>query len=77
MVEENKTRPVVIKKVAKHGDDHHGGSWKIAFADFMTAMFAIFLVLWLLLALDDDQRQGIGQYFRDPQAAHPPASRDI
>ncbi|MCC3751494.1 MAG: OmpA family protein [Halorhodospira halophila] len=77
MVEENKTRPVVIKKVAKHGEEHHGGSWKIAFADFMTAMFAIFLVLWLLLALDDDQRKGIGQYFRDPQAAHPPAARDV
>ncbi|MBK1725779.1 flagellar motor protein MotB [Halorhodospira neutriphila] len=68
MVDENKTRPIVIKRVKKGGGEHHGGSWKIAFADFMTAMFAIFLVLWLLLALDEQQRAGIGQYFRNPAA---------
>ncbi|MFW6345441.1 MAG: flagellar motor protein MotB [Halomonas sp.] len=77
MVEENKTRPIVIKKVAKHEEGHHGGSWKIAFADFMTAMFAIFLVLWLLLALDDEQRAGIGQYFRDPSGVDASGSEDV
>ncbi len=77
MVDENKTRPIVVKRVNKHADDHHGGSWKIAFADFMTAMFAIFLVLWLLLALDDDQRAGIGQYFRDPTGQIESRARDV
>ncbi|WP_274522482.1 flagellar motor protein MotB [Halorhodospira halochloris] len=77
MVDENKTRPIVVKRVKKAEHGHHGGSWKIAFADFMTAMFAIFLVLWLLLALDDDQRRGIGQYFQDPTAFKDPASREV
>jgi len=39
---------VVIKRVAAHGGGHHGGAWKIAYADFMTAMMAFFLVMWLL-----------------------------
>ena len=77
MVDESKTRPIVVKKVVKGEAGHHGGSWKIAFADFMTAMFAIFLVLWLLLALDEDQRAGVGQYFRDPTAVHEPVSPDV
>lgn len=77
MVDENKTRPIVIKRVKKVEHGHHGGSWKIAFADFMTAMFAIFLVLWLLLALNEKQREGIGQYFRDPSAFQEPASREL
>lgn len=68
MADENKTRPIVIKRVKKGGGEHHGGSWKIAFADFMTAMFAIFLVLWLLLALEEQKRAGIGEYFRNPAA---------
>lgn len=66
MVDENKTRPIVIKKVKKSVHGHHGGSWKIAFADFMTAMFAVFLVLWLLEVLEEDQLQALGDYFRDP-----------
>lgn len=77
MVDENKTRPIVVKRVKKAEHGHHGGSWKIAFADFMTAMFAIFLVLWLLLAMDESQREGIGQYFSDPTAMQQPASREV
>ncbi len=66
MVDENKTRPIIIKRVKKHAHGHHGGSWKIAFADFMTALFAIMLVLWLLAAADEEARIAVGDYFRDP-----------
>ena len=52
----------VIKKVVAHG--HHGGAWKIAYADFVTAMMALFLVLWLLASTDPQSRQEIAKYFR-------------
>ncbi len=52
----------VIKKVSGHG--HHGGAWKIAYADFVTAMMALFLVLWLLASTDQSSREEIAQYFR-------------
>ncbi len=58
-------RPVVIirkKKVAHAG--HHGGAWKVAYADFVTAMMALFIVLWLLTQADLQLRQNIAQYFR-------------
>ncbi|NNF05715.1 MAG: OmpA family protein [Candidatus Eisenbacteria bacterium] len=54
---------VVIKKVVGHG--HHGGAWKVAFADFMTAMFALFLVLWLVNQ-SSDVKSAIAGYFQDP-----------
>src|SRR5207237_8530971 len=56
--------PIIVKKVieAAHGA-HHGGAWKIAYADFVTAMMAFFLLLWLLGATDEDQRRGIADYF--------------
>ena len=63
----NKNREVpiriVIKKVAHAG--HHGGAWKVAFADFMTAMFALFLVLWLV-DQSSDVKSAIAGYFQDP-----------
>ena len=57
-------RPIIIKKVKKgrHGA-HHGGSWKVAYADFVTAMMAFFLLLWLLNATTDEQKKGIADYF--------------
>lgn len=55
-----------IKKAAHHG--HHGGAWKIAYADFVTAMMAFFLLMWLLNATTEEQRRGIANYF-DPFAA--------
>ncbi|MFZ5790655.1 MAG: flagellar motor protein MotB [Pseudomonadota bacterium] len=56
--------PVIIKKVKKGGDHgHHGGSWKVAYADFVTAMMAFFLLLWLLNATTEEQRRGIANYF--------------
>jgi flagellar motor protein MotB len=44
---EDKNRPIIVKRIKKVAGGHHGGSWKVALADFMTAMFAMFLVLWL------------------------------
>ncbi len=57
-------RPIIIKKVTKGGHGaHHGGSWKVAYADFVTAMMAFFLLLWLISATTDEQKQGIAEYF--------------
>ena len=54
----------IIKKVKKGGGaGHHGGSWKVAFADFMTAMMAFFLIMWLINVTDENVRKGIAQYF--------------
>ncbi|RLK50457.1 chemotaxis protein MotB [Alkalispirillum mobile] len=64
--EDNRTRPIVVKRVKKVVGGHHGGSWKVAFADFMTAMFAMFLVLWIVTAMDDPQRAAVADYFRNP-----------
>ena len=57
---------IIKKKKARHGEHaHHGGAWKVAYADFVTAMMAFFLLLWLLNVTTDDQKQGIADYF-DP-----------
>ena len=56
--------PIIIKKVKKgHHDAHHGGAWKVAYADFVTAMMAFFLMLWLLNATTEEQKSGISNYF--------------
>ena len=58
------TRPIIIKKVKKvSGGGHHGGAWKVAYADFVTAMMAFFLLLWLLNATTEKQRKGLADYF--------------
>jgi chemotaxis protein MotB len=55
---------VIIKRVKKGGHGaHHGGAWKVAYADFVTAMMAFFLMLWLLNATTEVQKQGISDYF--------------
>ena len=55
-------QPIIIKKInAGHG--HHGGAWKVAYADFVTAMMAFFLLMWLLNATTEDQRTAISNYF--------------
>src|SRR3954447_10689377 len=57
---------IVIKKVKKRGHSgHHGGAWKVAYADFVTAMMALFIVLWLLNTSKQVQ-EAVGGYFRDP-----------
>lgn len=57
-------RNVIIKKIIKKGHGgHHGGSWKIAYADFVTAMMAFFMMLWLIQIVTDGQKKGIADYF--------------
>ncbi|BDI60101.1 flagellar motor protein MotB [Qipengyuania nanhaisediminis] len=55
--------PIIVKKVTIEGGGHHGGAWKVAYADFVTAMMAFFLLLWLLGATEENQRKGIADYF--------------
>lgn len=57
-------QPIIIKrkKIVK-GEEHHGGAWKVAYADFVTAMMAFFLLMWLLNATTEEQRKGIADYF--------------
>ncbi len=63
-----KPQPIVIvKKPAAHGG-HHGGAWKVAYADFVTAMMALFIVLWLMNSSKEIQ-EAVGGYFRDPSGA--------
>lgn len=59
----NEFAPIIVKKIVKGGHAHHGGAWKVAYADFVTAMMAFFLLLWLLNATTEDQKQGISEYF--------------
>src|SRR5215510_10597106 len=54
---------IVIKRVKKSGEGHHGGAWKVAYADFVTAMMAFFLLLWLLNAVTEQQLNGVADYF--------------
>jgi chemotaxis protein MotB len=62
--------PVIIKKVKGHGEHgHHGGAWKVAYADFVTAMMAFFLLLWLLNVTTDVQKRGIADYFEPTTAS--------
>jgi len=60
-------RPIVIVKRYRKGDGmHHGGAWKVAYADFVTAMMAFFLVMWLVTAVSKEQRAAIFDYFKNP-----------
>jgi chemotaxis protein MotB len=61
--------PVIIKKIIKKGHAHHGGAWKLAYADFVTAMMAFFLLMWLLGSTDEATKKGISEYFQDPYEA--------
>lgn len=54
---------IVVKKITKADHGHHGGAWKVAYADFVTAMMAFFLLLWLLNATTEEQKRGISEYF--------------
>jgi len=60
-------RPIIIRKKVVHGS-HHGGAWKVAYADFVTAMMALFIVLWMLSASKQIQ-EAVAGYFRDPTGA--------
>jgi chemotaxis protein MotB len=74
MAEASGDQPIIIiKKVKKVAGGHHGGAWKVAYADFVTAMMAFFLLLWLLNATTEDQKKGIADYF-SPVSAFTPES---
>jgi chemotaxis protein MotB len=59
-------QPIIVKRVKKVAGGHHGGAWKIAFADFATAMMAFFLVMWLMTVATPEQKKLISGYFQDP-----------
>lgn len=64
----DKKQPIIVKKI-NHGEHgHHGGSWKVAFADFAVAMMAFFLLLWLLGGTSDEEKAALSEYFRNPSA---------
>jgi len=61
---EPQPQPIIVKKItAQHRHVHHGGQWKVAYADFVTAMMAFFMLLWLISTTDEDKRRGIADYF--------------
>lgn len=59
-------RPIIVKRIKKGGGGHHGGAWKIAYADFVTAMMAFFLLMWLLGSTTKGDLNGIAEYFKTP-----------
>ena len=59
-------QPIIVKRVKKIAAGHHGGAWKIAFADFAVAMMAFFLVMWLMSSTTPEQKKAISGYFQDP-----------
>jgi chemotaxis protein MotB len=61
-----KLQPIIVKRVRKGGHGHHGGAWKIAYADFVTAMMAFFLLMWLLGSTTEGDKKGIADYFSSP-----------
>ena len=66
MAEDKNKRPIVIKRIKKVAAGHHGGAWKIAYADFVTAMMAFFLLMWLLGSTAKGDLKGISEYFKTP-----------
>ncbi len=56
-------QPIIVKKITIQEAGHHGGAWKVAYADFVTAMMAFFLLMWLLGATTEDQRKGLADFF--------------
>jgi chemotaxis protein MotB len=65
MAEESQ-RPIIVKRIKKGGHGKHGGAWKIAYADFVTAMMAFFLLMWLLGSVSKGDLKGISEYFNTP-----------
>ena len=64
--EAKKLQPIIIKRVKKGGHSAHGGAWKIAYADFVTAMMAFFLLMWLLGSTTEGDKKGLSDYFSAP-----------
>ncbi|MDP2694734.1 MAG: flagellar motor protein MotB [Gallionella sp.] len=68
MAEDQNKKPIVVKRIKKVVGMAHGGAWKIAYADFVTAMMAFFLLMWLLGSTSKGELQGIAEYFKRPLA---------
>ncbi|MHA6691014.1 flagellar motor protein MotB [Devosia sp. A449] len=62
----NYDQPIIIKRAKRRKHPHHGGAWKIAYADFVTAMMAFFLLLWLISMTTPEQKEGLASYFAPP-----------
>jgi chemotaxis protein MotB len=69
---DQKTQPIIIKRRAGHAHGHHGGAWKIAYADFVTAMMAFFLLMWLLSMTTFEDKLAIADFFQNPSAIQGP-----
>ena len=61
-----KIRPIIVVKRKAQAAPHHGGAWKVAYADFVTAMMAFFMVMWLVAAVTPEQRAAMFEYFKNP-----------
>ncbi len=59
-------KPIIVKRIIKKAAGHHGGAWKIAYADFVTAMMAFFLLMWLISSTSKAKQEGIAEYFKTP-----------
>ncbi|MBV9247942.1 MAG: flagellar motor protein MotB [Acetobacteraceae bacterium] len=66
MAKGNERPVIIVKKKKGGGHGHHGGAWKVAYADFVTAMMAFFMVMWLVATVSKDQRAAIFDYFKNP-----------
>ena len=71
---EDKKQPIIVKRIKKGGHGHHGGAWKVAFADFAVAMMAFFMVMWLLGAVPNETLGGISDYFENVSLSEGKAS---
>ncbi len=69
---EDKKQPIIVKRIKKGGHGHHGGAWKVAYADFVTAMMAFFLLMWLLGSTTEAQKRGISDWFQNPTGIQGP-----
>src|SRR5271154_4271818 len=72
---DSRTPPIIVKKKISHGG-HHGGAWKVAYADFVTAMMSLFIVLWLMNTSKPIQ-DAVSGYFRDPSGVSTKPGSDV
>lgn len=75
MMDDGGSQPIIKKVIKKHGG-HHGGAWKVAYADFVTAMMALFIVLWVL-GQSEEVKQAVAGYFKDPIGFSSKAGKNI
>ncbi len=71
----DESQPIIVKKIKK-GGGHHGGAWKVAYADFVTAMMALFIVLWILSS-SEEVKEAVASYFNDPTGVPIPGAEAL